>query len=269
MPKVVRSSVIDVPVDRLWAVLRDFNGHDQYHPIVRRAPSSAAIRPTRSAAFRKFTLQDGSELREQLLSLSDLEMTYSYCLLDTPIPLFNYVPTSGCSRSPTATAASGAGRAASRRRPAARRSWRRRSAMTSMPPDRGRAQAAGEFRREEHEPCRLTCAAAPPWPRHAGVVAGDRNARVDVGRNHRHARHQRGPDDRGHRPARPRSAFRRIEASGARGRDRRRSTMAAILANRDLAYLHAPARPSEGRPCATWRRSGAICSPKLRMAISP
>jgi hypothetical protein len=30
-------------------------------------------------------------LREQLLTLSDLEMTFSYCLLDTPIPLFNYV----------------------------------------------------------------------------------------------------------------------------------------------------------------------------------
>ena len=41
-----------------------------------------------SAASRS---QDGSELREQLLALSDLEMTCSYCLLDTPIPLFNYV----------------------------------------------------------------------------------------------------------------------------------------------------------------------------------
>jgi hypothetical protein len=40
---------------------------------------------------RRFTLQDGSELREQLLSLSDIEMTFTYCLLDTPIPLFNYV----------------------------------------------------------------------------------------------------------------------------------------------------------------------------------
>ena len=30
-------------------------------------------------------------MREQLLALSDLEMTLSYCLLDTPIPLFNYV----------------------------------------------------------------------------------------------------------------------------------------------------------------------------------
>jgi hypothetical protein len=36
-------------------------------------------------------MQDGAELREQLLALSDLEMTFSYCLLETPIPLFNYV----------------------------------------------------------------------------------------------------------------------------------------------------------------------------------
>ena len=34
MPKVVRSTIVDVPVDRLWAVVRDFNAHDQYHPIV-------------------------------------------------------------------------------------------------------------------------------------------------------------------------------------------------------------------------------------------
>ena len=41
--------------------------------------------------MRRVRLKDGSELREQLLALSDLEQTFSYCLLDTPIPLFNYV----------------------------------------------------------------------------------------------------------------------------------------------------------------------------------
>ena len=41
--------------------------------------------------MRHFFLRDGAELRERLLSLSDLEQTFSYCLLDTPVPLFNYV----------------------------------------------------------------------------------------------------------------------------------------------------------------------------------
>ena len=41
--------------------------------------------------MRRFRFADGSELREQLLALSDLEQSFSYCLLDTPIPMFNYV----------------------------------------------------------------------------------------------------------------------------------------------------------------------------------
>lgn len=91
MPKVVRSTIIDVPVDRLWAVVRDFNAHDQYHPAVATSQIERGHPVDKVGCVRRFTLADGSELREQLLSLSDLEMTYSYCLMDTPIPLFNYV----------------------------------------------------------------------------------------------------------------------------------------------------------------------------------
>ncbi len=91
MPRVVRSTIINAPVDALWAVLRDFNGHDQYHPIVSTSAIERGYPSDKIGCVRRFTLEDGSELREQLLSLSDLEMTYSYCLLDTPIPLFNYV----------------------------------------------------------------------------------------------------------------------------------------------------------------------------------
>ena len=32
MAKVERSTVIDAPIDRVWSVLRDFNGHDRWHP---------------------------------------------------------------------------------------------------------------------------------------------------------------------------------------------------------------------------------------------
>jgi hypothetical protein len=91
MVRVVKSVVLDSPIDRVWAVLRDFNGHERWHPAVatseieRRAPSDQV------GCVRRFRLKDGSELRERLLTLSDLEQCFSYCLLDTPIPLFNYV----------------------------------------------------------------------------------------------------------------------------------------------------------------------------------
>jgi hypothetical protein len=91
MPHVVRSTIIDAPVERLWSVLRDFNGHDRWHPIVARSEIERSHPSDRVGCIRRFVLRDGSELREQLLTLSDLEMTFSYCLLDTPIPLFNYV----------------------------------------------------------------------------------------------------------------------------------------------------------------------------------
>jgi hypothetical protein len=91
MPHVVRSTIIDAPVDRLWSVLRDFNGHDRWHPIVARSEIERSYSSDRVGCIRRFVLRDGNELREQLLTLSDLEMTFSYCLLDTPIPLFNYV----------------------------------------------------------------------------------------------------------------------------------------------------------------------------------
>ena len=57
----------------------------------RPARSSAAQAADKIGCVRRFKLKDGSELREQLLALSDLEQTFSYCLLDTPIPMFNYV----------------------------------------------------------------------------------------------------------------------------------------------------------------------------------
>src|SRR5215510_2176010 len=91
MIRIVRSTVIDAPTDRVWALLRDFNGHDRWHPAVTRSAIERGQSADRLGCVRRFRLKDGSELREQLLTLSDLEQCYSYCLLETPIPLFNYV----------------------------------------------------------------------------------------------------------------------------------------------------------------------------------
>ena len=93
----------------MWAVLRDFNGHDRWHPAVADSTIERAQTSDKIGCVRRFLLRDGSELREQLLTLSDLEQTFSYCLLDTPVPLFNYVAHVRLCRSPTATAPSGIG----------------------------------------------------------------------------------------------------------------------------------------------------------------
>lgn len=91
MVKVIRSTILPAPVEAVWDVLRDFNGHDRWHPAVTTSQIERGRDADRVGSVRKFRLGDGSELREQLLALSDADASYSYCLLDTPIPLFNYV----------------------------------------------------------------------------------------------------------------------------------------------------------------------------------
>ena len=91
MVKINKSTIVDAPVERVWAVLRDFNLHDQYHPAVADSAIERGWPSDRVGCVRRFHLADGSELRELLLTLSDADMAFSYCLLDTPVPLLNYV----------------------------------------------------------------------------------------------------------------------------------------------------------------------------------
>ncbi|MEM9045220.1 MAG: SRPBCC family protein [Pseudomonadota bacterium] len=91
MPHVVRSIVLDAPVEAVWEVIRDFNGHDRWHPAVAESHVERGQPSDQVGCVRNFRLVGGENLREQLLALSDMEQAFSYCLLDTPVPLFNYV----------------------------------------------------------------------------------------------------------------------------------------------------------------------------------
>ena len=91
MVKITKSTIMDHPVEAVWEVLRDFNGHDRWYPAVADSHVERGNSSDKVGCVRRFHLQDGSELREQLLTLSDADMAFSYCLLDTPVPLLNYV----------------------------------------------------------------------------------------------------------------------------------------------------------------------------------
>ncbi|HMO08589.1 MAG TPA: SRPBCC family protein [Paracoccaceae bacterium] len=87
----MKSTVLPAPVEAVWEVIRDFNGHDRWHPIVADSHVERGLPSDRVGCVRNFHLQDGSNLRELLLTLSDADMAFSYCLLETPVPLLNYV----------------------------------------------------------------------------------------------------------------------------------------------------------------------------------
>lgn len=93
MVQVRRSTVIDAPVERVWAIVRDFNGHDQWHPAVADSELEAGRATDMIGAVRSFHLESGEHLREQLLALSDHDLTFRYCIVESPIPLLGYVAT--------------------------------------------------------------------------------------------------------------------------------------------------------------------------------
>lgn len=91
MVQVRQSTIIDAPVDEVWAILRDFNGHDRWHPAIAFSEIEGGEPLDAVGSVRHFRLNDGGELREQLLALSDRDRRLSYCLLEAPLPLMGYV----------------------------------------------------------------------------------------------------------------------------------------------------------------------------------
>lgn len=91
MVQVCQSTIIDAPIDEVWRVLRDFNGHERWHPAIASSQIEGGEPGDAIGAVRHFSLADGSELREQLLSLSDKDFRLTYCLLEAPLPLMGYV----------------------------------------------------------------------------------------------------------------------------------------------------------------------------------
>ena len=93
LQKVVRSTVIDAPIERVWAILRDFNSHDRWHDVVAESRIEGGESPVQVGCVRSFTLKDGNRIREQLLTLSDTEHRSTYCIVEATVPLERYVAT--------------------------------------------------------------------------------------------------------------------------------------------------------------------------------
>jgi NADPH2:quinone reductase len=91
MVEVRRSTILHAPLEQVWEILRDFNGHESWHPAVAVSRLEEDASGDLIGAVRDFRLADGSRIREQLLALSDAETSFAYCILEAPVPLRNYV----------------------------------------------------------------------------------------------------------------------------------------------------------------------------------
>jgi uncharacterized protein YndB with AHSA1/START domain len=93
MPRVYVSSVIDAPAARVWERVRDFNALPRWHPRIRESRIENGEPSDKVGCVRDFRLQNGDRLREKLLGLSDYDMFCTYSILESPMPLTDYIAT--------------------------------------------------------------------------------------------------------------------------------------------------------------------------------
>jgi len=91
--KIFISSVIDAPVDDVWAKIRDFNALPAWHPVIADSHIENSEPGDKVGCIRNFNLKDGGNIREQLLTLSDIDYQCTYSILISPMPLDNYTAT--------------------------------------------------------------------------------------------------------------------------------------------------------------------------------
>ncbi len=93
MARVYVSSVIGAPAARVWERVRDFNALPRWHPAIRDSRIEDALPSDKVGCIRNFHLQNGDNIREKLLGLSDYDLFCTYSILESPMPLTDYVAT--------------------------------------------------------------------------------------------------------------------------------------------------------------------------------
>ncbi len=85
------STIVEAPINKVWEILRDFNGHEKWHPSVEKSNIDNGKGYSQIGSIRNFKLIGGERIREQLLSMSDTDFSLRYTIIESDISLFNYV----------------------------------------------------------------------------------------------------------------------------------------------------------------------------------
>ncbi len=92
MPHTVHiTAVIHAPLDKVWPLFRDFNGLGGWHPGVAESRLEEGGRHDAVGSVRHLTLRPSGFVREQLLMLDDPNTELRYSIIETDLPMRDYV----------------------------------------------------------------------------------------------------------------------------------------------------------------------------------
>jgi hypothetical protein len=93
MAKIHKSCVIEAAIADIWEYIRDFNGLPKWFPGVTDSHIEAGTPANQVGCIRNFGLEGGPRIREQLLTLSDHSHEWTYKMIESPLPITNYLAT--------------------------------------------------------------------------------------------------------------------------------------------------------------------------------
>lgn len=89
MARVTMYAEIEAPPEEVWQTLRAFDRPDRFLAAV----SEVDVEGDGVGSVRTLTLEDGRQLVERLEEVDDAERTLRYSLVESPLPMRNYVST--------------------------------------------------------------------------------------------------------------------------------------------------------------------------------
>jgi hypothetical protein len=97
---VSSSTVIEAPVEAVWALLENFGDVSRWHPDVPESRIEDGGAGRKWGDIRSIKLRDGTPIREKLLAISDALKSYTYSVIEAPLPIRNHSSTVSLSATP-------------------------------------------------------------------------------------------------------------------------------------------------------------------------
>ena len=87
MAKVSMTTNLNASADQVWKLIGGFNALPDWHPSVEKSDL------TEAGQTRTLALAGGGKFVEKLEKVDDGERTYTYSIVDSPLPVANYTAT--------------------------------------------------------------------------------------------------------------------------------------------------------------------------------
>jgi mxaD protein len=88
--KVIKTVNIQAPVDKVWNTIKDFDSLNKWHPAFAKDEIVKGD-GNKPGTVRKLTIKDGPSFTEELLAFDEATHSYRYRIIESPLPLRNYV----------------------------------------------------------------------------------------------------------------------------------------------------------------------------------